>query len=41
VLIADKLATLNKSVFSGILGNLSQPALQDIDNCLKSALNIV
>jgi mRNA interferase MazF len=41
VLKADKLATLNKSVFSGILGNLSQPTLQDIDNCLKSALNIV
>lgn len=40
LLKADKLATLNKSIFTGIIGNLSKSTLQDIDNCLKLALDI-
>lgn len=40
VIKADKLATLNKSVFSGVLGNLSETTMQNIDFCLKLALDI-
>lgn len=38
VVKADKLATLNKRIFSGILGEFSPEILREIDGCLKSAL---
>lgn len=38
VVKADKLATLNKSIFTGILGELSDATMQAIDSRLKWAL---
>jgi len=38
VIKSDKLATLNKSIFSGELGSVSLQTLKEIDSCLKIAL---
>jgi mRNA interferase MazF len=38
VIKADKLATLNKKIFTGILGEFSDGTMQAFDDCLKKAL---
>lgn len=40
VIKADKLATLNKSIFTGELGSVSSETLQEIDKRLKIALDL-
>jgi mRNA interferase MazF len=35
---ADKLATLNKNIFTGELGSVSSATMKELDKCLKNAL---
>lgn len=40
VVRCDKLATSNQSRIQGIIGRLSETAMDEIDTCLKAALDI-
>ena len=40
VVRCDKLATSNQSRIQGIIGRLSEAAMEEIDTCLKAALDI-
>ncbi len=40
IIKADKLATLNKSIFTGELGYLSSDTMKEIDTRLKKALDL-